>query len=455
VFVALATTSAQTARRSKKTSPGTTAAPKQAVADASQPFPLETLKVSGNQHFSEAEIIRISGLQPGQQARKADFDAAQQRLLDSGLFETVAYRYQPIAGRQSYAATWEVKEIAQLFPYRFEAIEVPETKLRAWLKEREPLFGDDIPATAPVLKRFTSDLQEYLATNNMPSEISGKLLPNDKGALEVVFQPTTLPAVAQVHFTGNKLLSTTTLQQGIAGSAVGALYTEKRFRAVLDASIRPLYEQRGHLRVSFPKIETKPATDVQGLAVTVQIAEGPPYKLRDVKITGEMADNARLLKEGQFHTGDVVDMKAVQDGAKRMEAMLKRRGYLNAAATIDRTVDDAAKQVDVAVNIDPGPQYRMGKLDIVGLDITTEPYIRKMWSLKEKSPFDFDYPDIFLKEMPDVLENLGKTHSTIKPDPGTLTVDVILAFTSPDKKGPQKDRRRPQEGARRDQVDFP
>ena len=97
----------------------------------------------------------------------------------------------------------------------------------------------------------------------------------------------------------------------------------------------------------------------------------------------------------------------------------------------------------------------MGKLEIVGLDIATEPQIRKMWSVREKAPFDAETPDIFLSEMPNVLDNLGKTRSTIKPDPGTLTVDVLLTFNAPepqpeDKKKPAQENR-PSEAP----VNFP
>lgn len=428
---------------------------RQTIVDPSVPFPLDSIKVTGNNQFSETEILRLSGIQKGQRVLKQDFDAAQARLLESGLFETVAYRYEPLPGKQSYSAVFEVKEIAQLFPYRFEAIDFPEAELRAWLKKDEPLFGDRIPATEPVLKRFQASIDKYLASKNKPSPIAGKLLPDAKGEFQVVFLPSTLPAVAQVRFMGNKALSTVALQQGITGAGIGALYTENRFRQILDASIRPLYEAQGYLRVAFPKIETVPASDVRGVDAIVHVQEGDVYKLRDVTLTGEMADNTKLLKDGGFRTNEVVDMKAAEEGAGRMERSLRRRGFLNAKAAIERKVDDKAKVVDLVINMDPGPQYRMGKLEIAGLDITTEPHVRKMWVLKEKAPFDFEYPDIFLGEMPEVLDNLGKTRSTLKPDPGTLMVDVILTFTPPEKK-PKDERKRPDNtGTSGGPVQFP
>ncbi|MDZ4802719.1 MAG: POTRA domain-containing protein [Bryobacteraceae bacterium] len=427
----------------------------QVIVDPSAPFPVEKILVTGNKQFSDTEIIRMTGLQPGQLVRKPDFDAAQQRLLESGLFETVAYRYAPQPGSKSYLATFEVKEVGQAFVYKFESIELPEAEMRAYLKQAVPMFGDRIPATAPVLKRFTDALEKFTASKNKPLELVGKLMPDSKGQLEIVFQPSSLPSIAQVNFAGNKVISTPALQQAVAGAAVGAIYTEPRFRQILDASIRPLYEAQGYLSVKFPKIETTQAQDVRGVNTKVEVQEGAVYKLREVVIGGEMADNARLAKEGSFRINEVVDMNAVGEGAKRIERYLKRRGYLNAEAKITRKLNDKDHTVDITADVDPGPQYRMGRLDLVGLDITTEPHIRKMWALGAKAPFDFEYPDIFIKEMPNVLDSTGRMRPTVKPDSGTLTVDVIITF-SPEEKQPGPSKRRiPDQGERGTPAEFP
>lgn len=425
---------AQRPAKPKKPAPSKPDPVKTLPADPSKPFNLAAISVTGNTNFTAEQIIAMSGLQKGLSVKKDDFDAAQQRLLESGLFETVAYRYEPSGTGQEYRATLEVKEIAQIYPYRFEAIAGDEKAMRSWLKEKEPLFGDRIPATEPVIRRFASALTEYFKKIGADMDISGRLFPNEKGQLEVVFQPSSLPSVAEVQFTGNKTISTAILQQAIAGTAIGAVYTENRFRQILDTTVRPLYEAEGRLRTTFPTIETKPATGVKGIVVTVAVAEGEPYKLTDVRITGPMAQDKALMKEGSFRTNEVVNMKAVDEGTDRMEAALKRRGYLTARSVTERKLDDSKKTVALTVEIDPGPQYKMGQLTIEGLDIQTEPEIRKMWAIKPNQPFNAEYPDLFLAKMPELLDNLGKTRAAVNPDPGTLKVDVILIFSAPEKK---------------------
>lgn len=418
--------------RSAKPAPPRAAAP--VPVDPSKPFKLGKISITGAKNFTPEQVLAMSGLTPGASVTKADFDAAQQRLLDSGLFETVAYRYTPGAAGAEYTATFEVKEIDQIYPYRFDSLPGDEKVLRALLKEKEPRFGERIPPTEPVLRRFAAILMEHYKAGGTDLAIGGRLLPNDKGQLEVVFQPTSLPAVAEVTFTGNKTIPTQTLQQAIAGTAIGAIYTENRFRQILDNTIRPLYEADGRLRVKFPKIETKPAEGVKGLIAVVDVAEGDQYKLSDVRITGPMAEEKSLMKIGAFALNETVNMKSVDEGTDKIEHALKRRGYLSARSVTERKINDAAKTVALTVEVDPGPQYKMGQLTIEGLDIQTEPHIRKLWALKPNQPFDVDYPDLFVAEMPNVLDNLGKTRAAVNPDPGTLKVDVVVIFTAPEKK---------------------
>ncbi|HYO80923.1 MAG TPA: POTRA domain-containing protein, partial [Bryobacteraceae bacterium] len=261
-------------------------------------------------------------------------------------------------------------------------------------------------------------------------------MPDDKGKLEIVFQPAQMPVVAEVHFQGNSAISGPVLQQAVGPTAVGAIYTEERFRQVLDRTVRPAYEALGRLRAAFSRIETRPASGVKGLAVTVHVVEGEQYKLNAVRLTGPVADDKSLMKAGGFALNAVVNMKAVDEGTDRIERVLKKRGYLSARSVVERKLDDGAKLVDLAIEVDPGPQYKMGTLTIEGLDIQTEPHIRKMWALKPNQPFDAEYPDAFVAQMPEVLDNLGKTRAAVNPDSGTLKVDVVLLFTAPEKKKP-------------------
>ena len=394
-------------------------------------WPLEALKVEGNRIYSAQRIVRVAGLRVGQIVDRDAFEAAKKRLEDTGAFALVGYRFGPDADGKGYIGVITVAEVEQLYPYRFEDLPAPEGQLRAAIEKAEPLFGAKLPGTREVMARCAQAVQGYLAPKGFKDKVSAKLVADDPGKLVVVFRPDRPdPVVAEVQFNGNTVLSETVLQNGIAPVAIGVPFTERRFRQFLDGAIRPLYEARGRIGVSFPKISAEKSHNVNGLLVTVTIAEGPGFSLGDVRIAPTVLPSAELLKIAHLTTGDVANFDAVRESQQRMEARFKREGYVKVTSTVERVVHEAEKKVDVIFHFDTGPQYHFGKLNIEGLDILTEPAIRKMWAPKYGQPFDSAYPQYFLDQIKEqgLFENLHKTSFENHVDENSHTVDVTLVF---------------------------
>ena len=60
--------------------------------------------VEGNHLYSKAQVLAVAGLRAGQTVGKPDFEAARERLLATGAFDTVGYSYAPDAKGKGYAA---------------------------------------------------------------------------------------------------------------------------------------------------------------------------------------------------------------------------------------------------------------------------------------------------------------------------------------------------------------
>ena len=404
-------------------------------------FPLETLRVQGNRRISAEKILAIAALKIGAPLVKADFDAARGRLIATGAFESVGYEFKPSAGKTGYAGVFEVVEVDQIYPYRFEDLPVSEAALRAALRQQEPLLGEQIPATPDVISRYIKAIQPLVSGD---VKVVGKLNTDIPGQTMIVFRPSTpRPSVAEVRFTGNDVLPSALLTRTLNGVAIGTSYSEVTMRLFLNSSIRPLYDARGRIRVAFPAITTEPAKLVDGVVVTIAVNEGPSYNLGKVRFTGvSAADAEELEKTANIRKEDIANFDDLKEGLDRIFRRFQTKGYLHVSGRIDRDVHDADHTVDVALNIDPGPQFTMGKLEINGLDITSEPAIRKIWGLRPGVPVQPDYPDSFLKNVRDegLFDNLGKTRAETKIDDKSQTVDVTLYFAGagpPAKKTPR------------------
>lgn len=397
--------------------------------DPTGAFPVKAVAVKGARILKPEQVIAAAGIQPGRTVRPAEMEAAMQRLLACGYFDRVAYRYEP--REQGYALEWEVTEVTVFYPVGFEGVPLKTADAKALLAKLDPLFGEKIPATQEVLKRYENALNDTIQPKDPEDRIKGELAADDKGNLVALFHPLRRPpSIYQVDFTGNKLLRAEDLRPILAAAATGVIYKESDFRDILDIKVRPLYEARGRLRVSFPTITTEPAPENKGVNVKVTIVEGEEYNLGEIRLQGEGGRTEDWLRIGGFRQGVTANMGEVDEGRRKMELAVKRNGFLDAKVTAARTINEERKTVDMDMTFTTGDKYTFRSLIVKGLDLISEPEVRKMWGMKVDAPFNPDYPDFFLNKLREdgVFDNLGDTKSIADIDRTNRKVTVTLIF---------------------------
>jgi len=394
-------------------------------------WPVESLTVEGNSRYPAERVLAAAGLALGQEVGKEELEAAMARLAESGHFVSAGYHYRPSASGKGYQVTIEVAEIEETYPLRFERLDAPARDLEEWLRRFDPLFAGAVPGTEECLARYARAIEAFFEAQGKKIAVAGRVAPGDGGGLEAVFGPAEpLPVVAAVRFSGNNVLPAATLANTLAGVASGTPYEEARFREVLEANIRPLYEARGRMRVAFPTIRAEPAEGVKGVVVMVEVEEGDVYQLDQVRIEAEEAEARELLAAAGIRTGGVADFSLVEAGLERIRRRLRGMGYLRAQTLVERNIRDAEKKVDLVIRLERGPRYTFGRLGVAGLDLDGEAAIRRLWGLKPGAPYDEGYAEHFLARIREeaLFDNLGRTRVEAKVDEATRTVDVTLRF---------------------------
>ena len=432
--------------RAKVTAPAKPAAKPAGAKPA--PFPIRTLKVEGARQLPVDGILAVAGLKIGTPAEASVFEAARERLLATGLFEQAGYRYTPSADKAGFDAVILVTEIAQLLPYRFEDLGVAPALLTEALRKGDPLYGERLSATPVALKRYNAILNAALQAAGKDVPLAGRVLADGPGQLVLVFRPDVQdPTIAQVGFRGNEVLPTALLQTTINGSAIGAVYKEDRMREYLAHAIVPLYEGRGRVNVSFPKIVTTPNPDNKGLDVMVDVVEGPSFELGEIRFVSE-ADIRELQRASALTSGDLANMELVEEALVRVRTALRKEGYVKNQVTLARRLELAKKPeeknlIHLDITAKAGPQYQFDSLTIEGLDILNEPPLRKMWSIEPGAPFNGDYPVYFLKRIREdaLFDDLGTTKAVVDLDDAALKARVKLIFGKAERKPVPKKKR--------------
>ena len=422
--------------------------PAVAAAQAATTFLIRTLRVEGARQLPVEGILTVAGLKIGMVAEAPLFEAARERLLATGLFEQAGYRYTPTADNTGYDAVLLVTEIVPLLPYRFEELELTPAALTQALRQADPLFGDRLSATPVALKRYGVILTAALKAAGQEIPVAGRVMADGAG-LVLVFRPDVPePTISQVGFSGNEVLPTALLQTTINGTAIGGIYKEERMREYLNNAIRPLYEARGRVAVTFSKITSTTNPENKGLDVMVEVLEGPSFDLGEVKVVAGGEDVTDLERAAGLKSGDLANMDNVQEALTRVRTALRKLGYVKNEVTLERRPVAAAKPEEKSLlhltfQVKPGPQYRFRKLEIAGLDILNEPQLRKMWALETGQAFNGDYPDFFLKRVRDdgLFDDLGETKAVVALDDAALRADVKLVFGKAERKPAPKKKR--------------
>ena len=393
-------------------------------------FQIDSITIEGNRILSVPAILGVSGLRSGAQGSSGAFDAARDRLLATGYFNTVSYRFKP-ATTAGVDVIFTVAEIDELFPIRVDALGVTTEEITAYLKAHDPLFTGKLPGTKPVLDRASREIEQYLEAHNHPANVGAKVEASKPGEYEIDFRPARgLPAVSSVTFEGSKTIPAVELRSKIAEVAFGQPYTEDSFRVFLDNQIGPLYAAKGYMHVTFPKIVSVRAKDVEGVDVEVTVDEGEQYRLSKVSVGGTAGDSARILKTARLPQMTIANFDEIKAGADRVRDSMRHQGFLDALVTTENKRDDKQKTVEFIIVVEPGPEYQFGKLTVLGLGLDGEAAIRRMWVVHSGDPFPVEYPNIFVKRVKEdgLFDNLADAKADTQIDRGSHVVNVTVDF---------------------------
>jgi len=395
-------------------------------------LPISAITIIGNKTFSTDAILAASGLHINENGGAAIFDAARDKLLDTGYFDLVSYSFRQ--QDLGFAITVTVIEMKQIYPLHVEALPISLDQVKQILKSKDPLFSGLLPANKKALDRAASAVEQSLAAANPGLRVRATVAPVGADRYEIQFAPAEgLPVIADVTFEGSTVANDSDLHEVMIENGIGQFYSDAGIRALLDRLIRPVFEKNGYMQVSFPEITTQPAPKVKGLDVHVKVVDGPRFRLGAVSVRGPMAgQSGRILRIANLPRGDFANGEDLEQAVARIHDTLKSEGYLDVTVSTDHSVNKAATTIDAWFDVEPGDLYTFGHLEVLNLGLDGEAAIRKLWSVKPGDPFPGGYPDHFVEAVKDegLFDNLGAITATPSIDKQTHVVDVSLHFAT-------------------------
>ena len=373
------------------------------------------IEVQGLEHLTVDEVIATSGLKTGGPLSVAELDAAGQKLVDSGLFTKVGYRTTS-KGNQ-VTVIFQVKERSGgQSPVVFDNfVWFTDDELIAAIKRQVPSFvgtASDAGNMAENIKRALENLlKEHRIDGTVDYGAEQAGLNSEKQ--EHVFSVSGVPIpICSLRFPGAKNVSEEKLVMS-SRQLTDNNYSLKSAIAFSTFALLPIYREAGQLRARFAKPVTKlePSAKCQGgVELTIPVEEGAVYLWEKAEWTGNEALLASDLNAALgMKNGDVANGVKIDKGLLEVSRRYGHTGHLDVKVDAEPELNDSTNRLSYKIIVKEGPQYKMGKLTIKGLDEEDANSLQERWKLRNGEVFDTSYTDRFFRT--DAREPMAKIMS--------------------------------------------
>lgn len=367
-----------------------------ALAGAADHFNLARILVTGSQRYREDDLVRATGLTVNAQVTSTDLQNAANRLGNSGAFSSVQFLFKPAIGAKGVEADFQVKDAEKYLPAEFENfVWFSEKDLQDALHNAVPLFTGGIPSSGSMSDDISEALSKLLASKGLPNEISYIMSANFGGpaaaykfkVADANLKVRDVILAGAVHIAPDQLAKAVTPLKGTD-------YLRSDVAIVLGKNLTPIYQQRGYLKFGLSEIKPKVEEKSQ-VTVEVTVSEGEQYRFAGLSWSGNtLISSGELTKRITLKMGNPVDALQLDRDLAQVRKLYGKFG--REAVTIKPVPAFVDDTVSYAFQVNEGDLYRMGKLEIEGVEPEQEHKLEPMWKLAEGDPYDATYVQQFI-----------------------------------------------------------
>lgn len=407
-------------------------------------YKLISITATGSQRYKPEQIVASTGLQIGQMVSEDDFRHATQELGDSGAFTQVSYgfQYSPAGTKVEF----RVVDSPQFVPAYFDNfVWYSDADLMSKLETAVPLFNGQLPLQGNLADQLSNTLQGLVIDKNVEGRVDYLRSGTSNGPITSFLFSVTGPSIVirNVSFSGATPEELPQLEDA-AKKIAGENYLRSILKVQVAKDLLPIFLARGYLKAQFANSEAKvipePPNDAQPndapqnqvtVDVTFPVTPGKQYKLGSVQWTGNElfpAPKLQALLHGQ--PGQPANEVQLNQDLEAVNKLYGTRGHVAAVVHPIPHFQDATDTVSYQLQVREGDVYRMGDLDIQGLEENPTNRLSLAWQLHKGDLYDSSYPDRFVHDA--ILNQLitGGWNITVHetPDPKSKTVDVTVRF---------------------------
>lgn len=399
-----------------------------------QTFQPQTIRFTGVPDYSDQELLGALNLAAGTPVSYAQMNADAQKLVDTGLFATAAFKFD---GRD---LVFQLASSPDLLPLRLQNLPLHAGKdLEAKLHQKFPLYHGLLPQQGGLTESVRAALEQMLAAQNIKATVSTAPF-NDAASRKmtavnfVVTSPQVL--VGDIRTEG-AIVALDPKASLILAKYPGAPYDATATAAAIEMDFTAYYKDQGYADPAI-HVTASPKAVFSAAAIRiplrVALVPGPQYKLGKVQLApGLLVSQTDFDQRFHFHAGDTPDGDRLRAASKFIEQQYHDLGYIKAQVQPVATADRTGKTISYNIDVAPGPVYTMGKLTIDNVTDELRSAMLAAWKLPSGAVFNESIISAFFssKSVNPALQQVfsgADYRYTLLPNDALRSVDVNLAL---------------------------
>lgn len=361
-----------------------------AASAADVAFRVSDIRVEGLQRLPVERVFRHLAIQKGDLADGGRLADAARSLYGSGDFEDVQL------GREGDILVVIVQErpsIAKIDITGNKSIDTEE--LLKGLKNAGLTVGEVFRRST--LEGITGELErQYVGQGRYGATIESETvpLPRNRIALNIKIYEGKPARIRDINVVGNEAFTDEELLKEfqLRSSHLTSFFKgdDKYSRERLGGDIerlRSFYLDRGYVNVSIESTQVAVTPDWREVYVALNVTEGKRYKVRNVKLAGDLVvDEEQLKPLLVVREGQVFSQQLLTYTSDLLTRRLGNEGYTFAEVEGFTEANEDSDTVDVTFFVNPGRKVYVRKINFAGNSKTVDSVLRRELRQFERAP---------------------------------------------------------------------
>ena len=368
------------------------------AAFAMEPFVIKDIKIEGLQRTEPGTVFNYLPVQVGDTMTEDKSSEAIKSLYRTGFFKDVR-----IEAEQGILLI-TVQERPTIADIQFSGNKMFQTdKLKEGLKSIGLSEGQIFDKTK--LEFMEQEIKkQYLSLGKYTANIKTSSSPLERNRIAIRFdiEEGIISRIKEINIVGNQIYSASDITSNFELKTTNWLswwykddqYSKQKLTADLE-SLKSFYMNRGYLEFSIDSTQVSISPDKEEVYITINITEGPKYKVADIKLAGDLQQvpESELQNLIKIKKDDIFNREKITESTKAMNGRLGNDGFAFSNVNAIPDINKEEHTASFTFFVDPGRKVYVRRIDIEGNERTRDDVIRREFRQVESGWYAADKID--------------------------------------------------------------